>query len=139
MPSMLFAWVGVLNMHGTPTIPIKNEQTNGIQLGPFESYPLAGVSSLLDVVAKQGKDFSDNSFVSFYTGIEKLNDASFSMGYTNRPAGTAYVKSGNQVPLEITGVFTMHGSTQNTDYNLNTQVNNEAVVTTPLSFVNFTD
>lgn len=120
-------------------LPIKNEQTNGIQLGPFESYPLAGVSSLLDVVAKQGKDFSDNSFVSFYTGTEKLNDASFSTGFTNKPAGTAYVKSGNQVPLEITGVFTMHGSTQNTDYNLNTQVNNDAVVTTPLSFVNFTD
>lgn len=120
-------------------LPLKNEQSNGIQIGPFESYPLSGVSSLLNVVAKQGKDFSDNSFVSFYTGAQKLSDASFTTGYTNKPAGTAYVKSGNNVPLEITGVFTMHGSAQNTDYNLNTRVNNEAVVTTPLSFVNFTD
>ena len=120
-------------------LPLKNEQANGVQIGPFESYPLSGLSTLLDVVAKQGKSFEDNSFVSFYTGAVKLNDASFSSGFTNRPAGTAYVKSGNNVPLEITGVFTMHGSAQNTDYNLNTQVNNEAVVSTPLSFVNFTD
>ena len=81
-------------------LPLKNEQANGLQIGPFEYYPLSGVSVLLDVVAKQGKSFEDNSFVSFYTGAVKSNDASFSSGFTNRPAGTAYVKSGNNVPLE---------------------------------------
>lgn len=119
--------------------PLKNKQSNGIQLGPFESYSLSSLSDLLNDVASQGKDFSDNSFVTFKTGAIKTNDASLALGYTNRPAGTSYVKAGNAVPLTIDGVFTLHGSAQNTDYNLQLQVNAEAVVSVPLSFVNFTD
>lgn len=120
-------------------LPLKNAQANGIQVGPFESYSLATVSALLNDIPKQGKGFDDNSYVTFYPGKQKDNDASFAKGYTLKPAGTSYVKSGTNIPLEISGVFTIHGNTQNTDYNLHTQVNNEAVVSTPLSFLNFTD
>lgn len=119
--------------------PLKNQQANGLQLGPFETYPLAGVSDLYNTVAKQGKGFEDNSFVSFYTGVQKLTDASLALRFTNSPAGTSYVKSGNNVPLEITGVFTMHGSADNTNYDLNVQVNGEAVVSSALSLVSLTD
>ena len=120
-------------------LPIKNEQANGIQVGPFESYPLAGVSALLNDIPQQGKGFQDNSYISFYPGKQKDSDASFAKGFSNRPAGTSYVMAGNNVPLEIAGVFTLHGTSQNTNYNLQIQVNNEPVVSTPLSFVNFTD
>ncbi|MFM6951781.1 MAG: T9SS type A sorting domain-containing protein [Bacteroidota bacterium] len=120
-------------------LPLKNEQANGLQVGPFESYPLAGVSALLNDVPAQGKSFQDNSYVSFYPGKQKDNDASLSKGYSTKPAGTSYVNSGNNVPLEISAVFTLHGTNQNTNYNLQVQVNNEPVVSTPLSFVNFTD
>jgi len=52
-------------------LPIKNEQANGIQVGPFESYPLAGVSALLNDIPQQGKGFQDNSYISFYPGNAK--------------------------------------------------------------------
>jgi hypothetical protein len=120
-------------------VPFKQYQANGIQVGPFETYPLAALSDLLNEIPKQGKAFDDNSFVSFYTGKIKSNDASLSVGYTVKPAGTAYVKSGNQIPLEIGGVFTLHGSAQNTDYLLNYQINNESVNSIPLNLGAFGD
>jgi thiol-disulfide isomerase/thioredoxin len=120
-------------------LPLKNEQANGIQIGPFEAYELSNVSALLNDIPKQGKSFQDNSFISFYPGKQRSDDASLSKGYSEKPAGSSFVKSGSNVPLEISGVFTLHGTSQNTNYNLQIQVNNEPVFTTPLSFANFTD
>jgi thiol-disulfide isomerase/thioredoxin len=120
-------------------LPLKNQQANGIQIGPFEAYELSNVSALLNDISKQGKSFQDNSFISFYPGKQLIDDASLSKGYSEKPAGSSFVRSGSNVPLEISGVFTLHGTSQNTNYNLQIQVNNEPVITTPLSFANFTD